>query len=160
MPNGIIHDTQIEMTVPPITENNVVRLKDMREYFAAMTAEDSRVILTAPFDAIYDPVAKTLTQNTPEDLEIDGIILDLGDRVIVKSQLDPTQNGVYVVTVLGEDGVTQAVLTRANDFKESYHFINGMIFIQQPETLRRCFPGEHRPKCCEPAGKQSRRPLS
>lgn len=119
---------QIHMGVPATEETDLVRLKEMREMIAGLNAADSRVVLTSPFDAAYNASGKTLTQNTPEELVIDGITLDEGDRVLIAKQLDASQNGVYVVTTLGVTGDTAAVLTRAADFNESHEFINGLVF--------------------------------
>nr|AGS53513.1 hypothetical protein [uncultured bacterium contig00055] len=116
------------MGVPATEETDLVRLKEMREMIAGLNAADSRVVLTSPFDAAYNASGKTLTQNTPEELVIDGITLDEGDRVLIAKQLDASQNGVYVVTTLGVTGDTAAVLTRAADFNESHEFINGLVF--------------------------------
>lgn len=44
---------------------------------------------------------------------IDGITLEDGDRVLVKNQIDPTQNGIYVVSAA--DAGSATVLTRAED---------------------------------------------
>jgi hypothetical protein len=45
---------------------------------------------------------------------IDGVGLSVGQRVLVKDQADPVQNGIYTVTVLGDAG-TPFELTRATD---------------------------------------------
>ena len=60
-------------------------------------------------------VGATLT-GAAEALVIDGVSLDVGDRVLVKDQDGfEEQNGIYVVTTVGGVG-TPWVLTRADDF--------------------------------------------
>lgn len=70
-------------------------------------------------DATYNNgtsgVGATLTANNNEVLVIDGITLDLNDRVLVYNQTDPVENGIYSVTTLGVAGTTAWVLTRTTD---------------------------------------------
>lgn len=80
-----------------------------------------RVATTVPLIALYDNggavVGGTLTNNdTQAALEIDGVSLSVGNRVLVKDQAggDAVQNGIYTVTTVG-DGSTNWVLTRATD---------------------------------------------
>ncbi|MFZ9998273.1 MAG: hypothetical protein ACO3HP_05410 [Candidatus Nanopelagicaceae bacterium] len=49
---------------------------------------------------------------------VDGISLDVGDRVLVKDQITASLNGIYVVSVVG-DVSTPAVITRADDANAS-----------------------------------------
>lgn len=53
--------------------------------------------------------AGTKTAFTP-----DGVVAQVGDRILVYQQADQTQNGVYTVTTVGS-GSTNWVLTRATD---------------------------------------------
>lgn len=51
---------------------------------------------------------------------IDGVTnLAVNDRVLVKNQASALQNGVYVVTTVGVEGVSNYVLTRSTDFDNS-----------------------------------------
>ena len=125
--SGIKTYLQTDLRTPPTEQNHIVRMQDMIDYVAGMTTAPVDVVLTTPFDAAYNTVGMTLTQTTPEELEIDGVTLLLGDRVLITGQLDKTQNGIYTVTTLGVDGTTEAVLTRAVDFDESTKIANGMI---------------------------------
>jgi hypothetical protein len=71
--------------------------------------------LTATYDNGTDGVGATLTNSgTQEALEIDGVAMTVADRVLVWQQTSGVQNGVYVVTTVG-DGSTNWVLTRASD---------------------------------------------
>jgi hypothetical protein len=64
-------------------------------------------------------VGATLTGDLAGALPVqDGITLVAGDRLLVKNQADQKQNGVYVVTAVGDVG-TPFVLTRASDFDGS-----------------------------------------
>ena len=58
-------------------------------------------------------VGDTLTAAAVGTSTIDGVVLEDGDRVLVKNQTDPTQNGIYVASSAGAGANT--VLTRAED---------------------------------------------
>ena len=63
-------------------------------------------------------VGATLTNaGTQAALVLDGVSLALNDRVLVRSQTNQTQNGVYTVTNVGS-GSTNWVLTRSTDTDE------------------------------------------
>jgi len=64
-------------------------------------------------------------------LTIDGIELQVGDRVLVKSQTEPKENGIYIVTVAGEGGVTDAELSRTTDADTGPDLVNATIFVEE-----------------------------
>lgn len=64
-------------------------------------------------------VGKILTQNVGAVENIDGTAVVVGDRVLVKDQVAPEDNGIYTVTVVGDAVPTQQVLTRAADADET-----------------------------------------
>ena len=71
--------------------------------------------LTATYNNGSSGVGATLTNaGTQTAFVADGVSLDVGDRVLVYEQTNATQNGVYVVTTVG-DGSSNWVLTRADD---------------------------------------------
>jgi hypothetical protein len=75
--------------------------------------------LTATYSNGSSGVGATLTNSgTQVALSIDGVALSTSDRVLVWQQTTPTQNGVYVVTTVG-DGSTNWVLTRSSDANTS-----------------------------------------
>jgi hypothetical protein len=81
--------------------------------------EPVRVESPIPLNATYNNgsngVGATLTNaGTNAALVIDGVSLNVADRVLIYQQTNQTQNGVYVVTTVG-DGSTPWVLTRASD---------------------------------------------
>ena len=72
-----------------------------------------QVNLTATYSNGSVGVGATLTNSgTQGTLTIDGVTTNLNDRILVKDQTTRTQNGIYVVTNVG-DGSTAWVLTRA-----------------------------------------------
>ena len=50
----------------------------------------------------YPVIASSLTMNAVGHTVIDGVELELDDRVLIKDQNDPIQNGIYVVIQEGE----------------------------------------------------------
>lgn len=83
-------------------------------------------VATQELDATYNSDDKRLIMKAAGIPTVDGVTLAVGDRVLVAGQTDATQNGIYVVTVLGSaetsegagDGVS-GVLERATDFDVS-----------------------------------------
>jgi len=64
-------------------------------------------------------VGATLTADANGALAaIDGVTLVVNERVLIKNQVAELQNGIYVVTTVG-DGATDFVLTRAGDMDGS-----------------------------------------
>jgi len=126
--SGIKTFVQSDLRVAPTEQNHLVRLQDMMEYVAGLTKSAVRVVMDTPFISTYDAPTLTLTQTTAADLIVDGVTLDLGDRVLVAAQADATQNGIYTVTTLGDTTNTiEAVLTRASDFNTSADIVQGTI---------------------------------
>ncbi len=71
--------------------------------------------LTANYNNGSSGVGATLTNSgTQVALSIDGVSMNVNDRVLVWQQTSGLQNGVYVVTTVGS-GSTNWVLTRAAD---------------------------------------------
>ena len=61
-------------------------------------------------------VGATLTSNSNAAMQqVDGVSLSVGDRVLIKDQADPEQNGIYVVTNAGNIISAPYILTRATD---------------------------------------------
>lgn len=82
-----------------------------------------RVATTAALTVTYangsSGVGATLTNaGAMAAISIDGIALSSGDRVAVKDQAAPAQNGIYSVTTVGS-GAVNWVLTRTTDFDGS-----------------------------------------
>jgi len=78
----------------------------------------------------------TLTGNANGALAAqDGITLVLNDRLLVKNQAAPEQNGIYAVTQVGTGG-TPFILTRAVDADTTAKTTGGMhVFVEEGTTL-------------------------
>jgi hypothetical protein len=84
-------------------------------HFHAPVRVESPTPLTATYNNGASGVGATLTNaGTQAALVIDGVTLSVSDRVLIYTQTNATQNGVYVVTSVGS-GSTNWVLTRSSD---------------------------------------------
>ena len=83
-------------------------------YHTAVRVE-SPTNLNAAYNNGTSGVGATLTNSgTLAAISIDGIALNLNDRVLIYNQSNAAHNGVYYVSTVG-DGATAWVLTRATD---------------------------------------------
>ena len=94
--------------------------------------ESVTVATTANLSATYNNVGGTLTNSgSNAALQLDGITVSSADRVLVKDQSTAAENGIYVVTTVG-DGSTAWVLTRAEDANASAEMTGGVFtFVEQ-----------------------------
>ena len=53
---------------------------------------------------------------------VDGIVLALEDRVLIKNQVDPTENGIYVVAAAGAP-------TRADDADDGEKLLGAIVVV-------------------------------
>jgi hypothetical protein len=96
-------------------------------HFHTPVRVESPTPLTATYNNGTSGVGATLTNaGTQTALVIDGVSVSVSDRVLIYTQVDQTQNGIYTVTNIGS-GSTNWVLTRATD-ADSYG-------IAGPDTL-------------------------
>lgn len=100
-----------------------------------------RVATTAALTTTYSNgtagVGATLTNaGTQAALTLDSIVLNFGERVLVKNQANGFENGIYTVTNVGSAS-TNWVLTRATDFDQSPTGEVGggdFVFVQEGTT--------------------------
>ena len=94
--------------------------------------ESVTVATTANLSATYNNSGGTLTNSgSNAALQLDGITVTAGNRVLVKNQSTAAENGIYVVTTAG-DGSTAWVLTRAEDANLSAEMTGGVFtFVEQ-----------------------------
>lgn len=94
-----------------------------------------RVATTDQLDSTYVTNSNSLFGNTTgEPLVIDGITINLNDRVLVKNQLDQIENGIYVLINEGNDS-TPWHLQRSGDADAAEEIEGGSFtFIQEGIT--------------------------
>lgn len=79
-------------------------------------------------------VGATLTGDAVGALSIDGQAVAPGDRVLIKDEATPSDNGIYDVTVEG-DGGTAYILTRAVDFDQTAEVETAAVLVTAGDTL-------------------------
>ncbi len=124
------------------TTKKYVRSDELNFYLAAqglVTYSATRVATTVPLTVTYANgvlgVGATLTNaGAQAALSIDGVALAVSDRVLVKNQAAPAQNGIYTVTSIGS-GATNWVMTRATDYDQAAEVVQyGVVLSDQGTT--------------------------
>jgi hypothetical protein len=109
-------------------------------HFHTPVRVESPTALTVTYNNGTSGVGATLTNaGSQAALVIDGVTLSVNDRVLIYTQTDQTQNGIYVVSDVGSVS-TNWVLTRATD-ADSYGLASpdelgegSTVFVQQGAT--------------------------
>ena len=84
---------------------------------------------TSDLGGTYSAVNGTITITATATLNIDDVTdWDLGDRILVKDQNDPIQNGSYELTQVG-DAVTDWIFTRGEYFNETSEIPGSFQFV-------------------------------
>ena len=94
-----------------------------------------RAATTANLSATYSNgtagVGATLTASSNGALTLDGVSPVVNDRILVKDQSTAAQNGIYVVTTVG-DGSSAFVLTRATPEDQPAELSGGsFVFVEE-----------------------------
>src|SRR6056300_1487533 len=90
-----------------------------------------RYASTANVAGTYDNGAGTITAGSNGAFSIDGQTPSTNDRVLLKDQTDPVENGLYRVTTVG-DGSSAYVLTRTPDGDEAIEITGGaFVFVEE-----------------------------
>jgi len=102
------------------------------------TKPSTRLGTTANLAATYNNgtagVGATLTASSNGALSLDGTTPSVADRILVKNQTAAAQNGIYVVTTVG-DGSTAFVLTRATPEDQPSELSGGAFVFVEEGTL-------------------------
>lgn len=139
---GLLPNGQGTITVPAgyeqrssFTDNSLVNKKYVDQVAQGLDVKEAVVAATElDLDATYDNTAGTLTGNSNGAISVDGVELNVGDRVLVKDQTDLISNGIYEVTTKGVDGTSAFVLTRAPDADTAEELSGGSFFFVEKGT--------------------------
>ena len=94
-----------------------------------------RLATTANLGSNYNNAGGTLTNSgSNAALQLDGVTVVAGNRILVKDQTAGAENGIYVVTTVG-DGSTAWVLTRAEDANVSAEMTGGVFTFVEEGTV-------------------------
>ena len=102
----------------------------------ALDVKDSvRLATTANLASNYNNAGGTLTNSgSNAALQLDGVTVVACNRILVKDQSSAAENGIYVVTTVG-DGSTAWVLTRADDANVSAEMTGGVFTFVEEGTV-------------------------
>ena len=104
--------SNIELLANPTADNHVVNLKTVKNLISRKVKDAVRVVDLVGIDGTYDKDAQELTESVGTALKIDGVSLQVGNRVLLASELDASMNGIFEVKILGTDGTpADAVMT-------------------------------------------------
>ena len=96
--------------------------------------ESVKVATTANIAGTYSSGAGTITKSGNGAIgDIDGVTGTQGIRILVKDQTNEFENGIYVLTAVG-DGSNPYVLTRAGDANASAEISGGSFFFVEQGT--------------------------
>lgn len=117
------------------SNNSLVNKRYVDQVAQGLTVKESVVAATTGnLSATYDNAAGTLVGVTNGFISLDGVTVITGDRVLVKNQTDPVENGIYNITDTGADGLRAFVLTRAPDADSADELTGGTFFFVERGT--------------------------
>lgn len=122
--NSVVNGVNPQDAVTVSQLNAAVAAIDTKANCQAAT---TTTLAAATYNNGSSGIGATLTLTVAAVLVLDGYTPILNDRLLIKNQSDPTQNGSYSLTTVGVVGVTQAVLTRTTDFDQPMD-VDGAIF--------------------------------
>ncbi len=132
--SGIINDS----TMATASATNISTSLALKTYIDALVTGlniqgscvcASTAALTATYANGASGVGATLTNaDTQAAISLDGVSPTVGQRVLIKNQAAPAQNGIYTVTVVGTVS-TNWVLTRATDYDTSAEIQKGDLVL-------------------------------
>lgn len=108
---------------PPVGANDVVNLGFVQGLSAGIVIHQevaATTVVPLPANTYFNGasgIGATLTATSPGVLVVDGYTVLLNDRIYVKNEAAPVNNGIYTVTTLGTVSVPY-VLTRATDMDQ------------------------------------------
>jgi len=127
-----------QISTSPTSANDIVNKAYVDAIAAGLTFHTAcnlattTALPTVTYNNGSSGVGATLTASANGALSVDSVTPSGNDRILVKNQASALQNGVYVVTTVG-DGSTPFVLTRATDMNTAgtgYNQVNaGNYFL-------------------------------
>jgi hypothetical protein len=114
-----INGTRITGAAEPINSSDLATRGFVESVAQGLDVKEAvKVATVGGLAGTYATSGQTLTANSNGAIQVDGVTLSTSDRLLLRSQADGTQNGIYTVTTTG-DGSTAFVLTRALDSNTS-----------------------------------------
>lgn len=116
-----INATSGNITDTPVSVNNIVNKAYADAVASGLTFHQNcdlatdAALPTCTYNNGSSGVGATLTATANGLLSVDSVAVVVGNRVLVKNQVNQAHNGIYSVTQIG-DGSTPFILTRAADY--------------------------------------------
>jgi hypothetical protein len=143
---AIPFNSQIKMNVPPSSEDHVITLAyfnneitNIYNLINKKVKSPVKVLISENIPSVYDDQFLTLISNYTADVPelFDNVSLNIDDRVLIIGQDDKTQNGIYTVTIVGNEIPTEWVFTRADDWNKSDQIVSGIsVQIQEGDEYQ------------------------
>lgn len=116
----------ITLIPEPVAPKHLVTREFVENLLSGKIKAPVRVVATTDQAGTYVAAPDLeFTYTATAELEIDGITLAVGDRVLLAAQTNGTENGIYTVEDAGSP-TTQALLKRATDFDEDAKISQGV----------------------------------
>ena len=96
--------SNIELKATPVLNEHLVNLGTVKNLINRKVTDPVRVVDLVGIEGSYDSSKQELTETVGSALKIDGVSLQVSDRLLLANQLDPSQNGIFDVIVVGTDG--------------------------------------------------------
>ena len=96
--------SNIELKATPVLNEHLVNLGTVKNLINKKVTDPVRVVDLVGIEGSYDSSKQELTETVGSALKIDGVSLQVSDRVLLANQLDSSQNGLFDVIVVGTDG--------------------------------------------------------
>jgi hypothetical protein len=116
-----VNATSGNITDTPLSGNNIVNKAYADAVASGLTFHENCILATdaalpsCTYNNGSSGVGATLTATANGLLSVDSVEVVVGNRVLVKNQVNQAHNGIYSVTQIG-DGSTPFILTRAADY--------------------------------------------
>ena len=100
--------SNIELKATPVLDEHLVNLGTVKNLINKKVTDPVRVVDLVGIEGSYDSSTQELTETVGSALKIDGVSLQVSDRVLLANQLDSSQNGIFDVIVVGTDGTPES----------------------------------------------------
>jgi hypothetical protein len=130
---SIPFNSQISININPTLNEHVVNLgflnskiTDIYNFINNKVKSPVRVLIDQNIPSVYDDLVLISNYNNNIPTLFDNVALNINDRVLIIGQEDRSQNGIYIVSTIGDETPIEWVFTRADDYNSSEKIISGL----------------------------------
>lgn len=117
--------TNLALEAEPVAPKHVVNIEWVTQFFAGRIKMPVRLAATSHQAATYATATHTYTYDAMGHVEIDDVLLAVGDRVLLAGQTPPSHNGIYECIHTGS-ATTHGELRRTEDFNDGTKIFDGL----------------------------------